>query len=591
MVRRNASETATHVAADRCSIVAAPDGTHAAIVEAGRIVVVELGHGTPVAEVGVATALEHTDVAWIGAPPRLLVLSRRATHSTVHLIDLDGPRARAEIQIEGMMRIGATVGTHALVIGTSSTAVLTAGDAHLTPYQFPSRSVPSAAGVAARQFVVAIAGAIEEWDPQQRAPRKRLRLPRPAAISQVGGTERVVWVTTNQDPKQIDVIAQANLAQPRVHELPEPIASVSAHPHRDLLACLGRDTGRLYIVDLEGRAAVRTIDLPGIDRADAIALFAGPTLGVVAARAGQPLGVFVLDGRVTPSPLMFQQAPAAAASEPRRVVAMPASAPPPDADEARRSSLFDAPLPARDDTPARGPRPAEPAAQPRPLAAAAVAREPAPPPATPPARADAGPRPATPGLASLQLRGIAAAPSGPARLRRLGSEPATAPSVPAGNGEPARPRPRELTDAPARPPVVRPPIGVAMVSLAPRTLPTRCSPAEYQALLDRFQQLASTTALRAIAQDWDSGRLAFSTHDRPPFEAEVLGIVGRRSGLSPAHVVEAAEALDEASAALANARSSLTGRLSPFDLICREHRVGKLGELVLLFVAAPALWG
>jgi len=46
----------------------------------------------------------------------------------------------------------------------------------------------------------------------------------------------------------------------------------------------------------------------------------------------------------------------------------------------------------------------------------------------------------------------------------------------------------------------------------------------------------ATIALRAIAQDWDCGRLAFSTHDRPPFEAEVLGIVGRRSGLAQARV-------------------------------------------------------
>jgi energy-coupling factor transporter ATP-binding protein EcfA2 len=263
-----------------------------------------------------------------------------------------------------------------------------------------------------------------------------------------------------------------------------------------------------------------------------------------------------------------------------------------DTDETRRSSLYDAPLASRDDTPARGPRPADPAPALRPLAAPAVTREAASPaPTSPAARADAGARPGTPGLASLQLRGIAPAPAGPVRLRRLGSEPAAAPSDGGGNGEASRSRPRELTNAPAPPAVVRPPIALAMASLAPRTLPTRCSPGEYQALLDQFRHFASATALRAIAQDWDSGRLAFSTHDRPPFEAEVLGIVGRRNGLAPARVVEAADALEEATTALAAARSGLAGRLSPFDLLSSEHRVGKLGELVLLFVAAPALWG
>ena len=154
----------THVAGERCAVIAAPEGGHAAVVESGRIVVIDLAQARPIAEVGVATTFDNTDVAWIGAPPRLIVLSRRGSHCTVHLIDVDvdGARARAEIQIEGTMRLAATVGAHALVIGPNSSAVLTAGDAHLAPYQFPSRAVPGAAGAAARQFVVAAGGAIEE---------------------------------------------------------------------------------------------------------------------------------------------------------------------------------------------------------------------------------------------------------------------------------------------------------------------------------------------------------------------------------------------------------------------------------------------
>ena len=601
-VRRIASETASHVAAERCWIAASPDGAHAAVVEPGRIVVVELEHATPVAEVGVATALDHTDVAWIGAPPRLLVLSRHATHSTVHLIDLDGPRARAEIQIEGTMRIGATVGSHALVIGASSTAVLTAGDAHLTPYQFPGRSVPIAAGAAARLFVVAVAGAIEEWDPQQRTPRKRLRLPRPAAIAQVGGTERVVWMTTQQDPARIDVIAQVNRAQPKVHELPEPIAHVSAHPQRDVLVCLGRDTGSLYVVDLEGRAPVRTLELRAIQRADAVALFAGQALGVVAARAGQPLALVMLDGRAVaqpqsqpepqpqPQPLSSLSSLSSGATEPRRVLEPAEGA----AAQARRSSLYDVPLVSRDDTGAK--RPGDPAAPvapavatvaQRPTPAPAIARSEPPPPSSPALAVDAA-APARPGLASLQLRGIARTPDG-SRLRRLGTEPPERPSGPAD--APEQPRRRELADAPAPPPVIRPPIAQAVAALAPRTTPTRCSPDQYQALLEHYRRYAAATAMRAIARDWDSGRLAFSTHDRPPFEAEVLGIVGRRSGLAPARVVEAGEALEEAAGALQGARAGLAGRLSPLDVVCVEHGVGRTGEIVLLFAAAPALWG
>jgi hypothetical protein len=246
-VRRIATDTAGYVAAERVSVIASPDGALVAVVEPGRIVVVDLA-GTPpatrpIAELGITTAVDQTDVAWLGAPPRLLVLARHPAHSTVHLIDLDGPRVRAELQIDGAIRLGATVGSHALVIGTTSTAVLTAGEAHLTPYQFPGRAAPMAAGAAARQFVVAVPGAIEEWDPQQRAPRRRIRLVKPQAIAQVGGTERVVWMTTQHEPARIDVLTHANRVQPRVHELPEPIGHVAAHPQRDALVCLGRQTG------------------------------------------------------------------------------------------------------------------------------------------------------------------------------------------------------------------------------------------------------------------------------------------------------------------------------------------------------------
>src|SRR5262249_37189310 len=72
---------------------------------------------------------------------------------------------------------------------------------------------------------------------------------------------------------------------------------------------------------------------------------------------------------------------------------------------------------------------------------------------------------------------------------------------------------------------------------------------------------------------------------------EVLGIVGRSSGLAKARIAEAAEALDEAAAALHTARAQLAGRLSPLDVICAEHGVSTTGEIALLFVAAPSLWG
>ena len=272
------------------------DGTLAAIAEASRAVVLELPGGAPFAEIGI-DASAASDIAWVGALPRLLVLSRHAAYSTAHLIDPHGPRTIAEIRLETPMKLVASVGAHGLAVGAHGAAVLTASDTHLTPYQFPARTVPTTAGAAAGNFVVALAGSIEEWDPTSRIPKRRLRLPKPAVITAVGGSDRVVWLMTQNEPSRIDVIPLVNRGQPKTHELPEPIAQVAGHPRSDLIACVGAESGRIYVLDLDGRSRVRTLGTTGIERADVAALVIGRMIGVIAAQAGKPIAIVPLDGR------------------------------------------------------------------------------------------------------------------------------------------------------------------------------------------------------------------------------------------------------------------------------------------------------
>ncbi|MEP6865327.1 MAG: hypothetical protein ABJE66_32210 [Deltaproteobacteria bacterium] len=325
MVARSAS--ATFVPADKPRIAIASDGTLAAIHEPTRITVVDLPGCAAFAEVGIDPEAGASEVMWVGAPPRLVVLSRYAAHSTVHLLDPYGPRTIAEIRLEAPMKLMASVGAHALAVGSLGAAILTAGESSLTPYQFPARTVPVTAGAAGAQFVVALSGAIEEWDPQTRMPKRRLKLPKPAVITQLGGSDRVVWMTTQSDPTRLDVFPLVNRGQPKLHELPEPIAHVAAHPRSDLLACVGADHGRLYIVDLDGRQPIRTIAPERIDRVEAAGFILGRMIGVVAAQARRPIALIQLDGR-----------------EQDAAVAMPATLPLPreDAPEpAAKSSLYD----------------------------------------------------------------------------------------------------------------------------------------------------------------------------------------------------------------------------------------------------------
>jgi hypothetical protein len=294
---------------DRPRVAITGDGNLAAISEPTRAVLVELPGGAAFAEVGIDPEASASEVAWVGSPPRLLVLSRYTAHSTVHLIDPHGPRTIAEIRLEAPMKLFASVGSHALAVGNLGAAVLSASDTHLTPYQFPARTIPVTAGAAAGNFLVALAGSIEEWDPASRLPKRRLRLPKPAVITAVGGSDRVVWMTTQHDPARIDVMPLVNRGQPKSHDLPEPIAHIAGHPRSDLLICIGAESGKLYAVDLDGRQRLRTLGTGVIDRVDNAGLVVGRTVGVLAAQLNKPIAFIALDARETEGDTQVKQAP------------------------------------------------------------------------------------------------------------------------------------------------------------------------------------------------------------------------------------------------------------------------------------------
>ena len=159
--------------------------------------------------------------------------------------------------------------THALAIGALGAAVLDR-DRHAISRRtsFPRARVPVAAGAAGD------AASWSRWPARSRSgirragmPKRRLKLPRPAAITAVGGSDRVVWMTTQQDPSRIDVIPLVNRGQPKAHDLPEPIAADRGAPAQRSARVRRRDSGRLYVVDLDGRAGLRVDRTAGHRRA------------------------------------------------------------------------------------------------------------------------------------------------------------------------------------------------------------------------------------------------------------------------------------------------------------------------------------
>gem|GEM_PF-5518443 len=271
----------------------------------------ELPGGEPFAEVGVDPAAIANEVAWVGAPPRLLVLSRYPEHTRLHLVDPHGPRALADLRIETPMRLAATCGAHALVVSPQSALVVTAADNILVSVPYPARAVPAHAGVAGTNFLVAHADSVEEWDPQARMPKRRLKLPRAVTITTLGGSDRVVWMTTQQEPARLDVLALVDRGQPKAHDLPEPIVLATGHPRSDLVVCVG-ESGKVYVVDLDGRSKLKTLTIEGIDTVHAAGLVVGRIIGVLAAQAERPVAILTLEGH-TPEPEAPRTTPGRAA--------------------------------------------------------------------------------------------------------------------------------------------------------------------------------------------------------------------------------------------------------------------------------------
>jgi len=132
---------------------------------------------------------------------------------------------------------------------------------------------------------------------------------------------------------------------------------------------------------------------------------------------------------------------------------------------------------------------------------------------------------------------------------------------------------------------------LAAAALAPRPAFVATSRGESIALLDRYRVLASALIGRAIAYAWDQGRLTFPTEGGLPFKTEVAGLLGRNSGLAVEDVRTFEQAVVEALAAVRAAEASTGGRVAPLAAIAREFELSTIAQLILIVVAAPALWG
>jgi hypothetical protein len=185
------------------------------------------------------------------------------------------------------MRLLATSRSAALISSELGSSVLTCDSTGITMRPLKPRGVPSAAAIGAGHFLLAMDSGIEEWDSVSLISRRHLRLPRPMRVRALGGTRRTVWFIGHETPARIDAIVLIAMNQPKVHELPEPIAQIAAHPELELVWCLGAASGRVYLVDLEGRSKPRIV----AEGVEALGVGNGDAVTLVVARAGHPVEI------------------------------------------------------------------------------------------------------------------------------------------------------------------------------------------------------------------------------------------------------------------------------------------------------------
>ena len=243
------------------------DGNRIGVIEPGRVVLVGVPSLMAMSELGIAGDLTDNDVHFVSDLGRLAVMSRSAGRAVLHIVDPDGPTKVGEVQFRNSARIVAVAGSYVLTVAGNVTAVVDVTQKELAAIPLPTRGgVTQAASLGPAMVVLAIGGALEQWNLEQRTPGRRLRLDRPIDPFVLGGNSDRIWVVQRDTRHIVDIVTMASRTTKQL-ELPEPAHAIEAHPDGNLIAMIGADSRRGYVVDL-----VRSIPTTLLDGGELTAL-------------------------------------------------------------------------------------------------------------------------------------------------------------------------------------------------------------------------------------------------------------------------------------------------------------------------------
>jgi hypothetical protein len=262
------------------------DGSAAAVLLHDRVIIIALPTLDAVCEIPLRAAVTH-DVQWLS--DHLLVAEVESSSSRIVLWKIAGETiAVSEKIVQAPLRLLTALGNVVLAMGPeiSSASVLRKTAESFSLSMFPTRRLPSAVGQCHGKVLVGHQGFMEEWDLAERTGGRTWKLAPSTVPLFVGGTERVLWLVAKQNLRQLDVVPLINRGQTRQHMLPEAISNVIHHRRVDWLLATGTDTGRLYLIDLEGKAGIVGWDTAQAGEPIIAALYSGRGVGCVQAAGG-----------------------------------------------------------------------------------------------------------------------------------------------------------------------------------------------------------------------------------------------------------------------------------------------------------------
>lgn len=331
------------VLSDGPALATSPDGTLVAVLDRGRLTLVDVAARNEVAE-AILPITGSVDLGFADRPARLVTVTRTDGATHVHAFAVPSLEPIAMLEIPAPLKTLAFVGERLLLIGGEgegeSARLVTLTRRSLVADVIALRGpVLVAAAAPEERLLVESRGQLEFWDVALKRALFRLNLPLPPALAAIGfaGKGRLLWVATSSPHGHFEVFRFSDGRRQLQIDLGAPIIAVegSTATNRILIAQRAEEGAPVTLAQIDlGAREQQALEVPAL--VGGFAMVEGESPVVVVAATGAPL-TFVSLSRATGAARIVSLAAAPVGSVPidepaaGRVAAQPSGGAPADA--------------------------------------------------------------------------------------------------------------------------------------------------------------------------------------------------------------------------------------------------------------------